>query len=55
MRIIVLGLAAGLAGVGYWFVKPAVPEPVALVMNKPVPAQTHTSSYPPLIVYAYSL
>lgn len=46
MKLLLLGTVAGLAGAGYWFTLPAVPEPVALVMQQPVPAQTQLAPTP---------
>lgn len=47
MKLIALGLVASLAGLGFWYTHPAaLPDPVAVPLQGPVPAQTALSPTP---------
>ncbi|MVM30108.1 hypothetical protein GO755_08690 [Spirosoma sp. HMF4905] len=46
MKLIALGLVAGLAGVGYWFSRPALTEPVAIKLQGQLPPQTSLALTP---------
>ena len=40
MKLIILGFVASFIGLGYWFLRPALPQPVAATLQGPVPTQT---------------
>ncbi len=52
MKLLALTLVLGIAGAGYWFIYPApatysaLPEPVAVSLQKPVPPQTTLRATP---------
>ncbi|MVM41925.1 hypothetical protein GO730_36700 [Spirosoma sp. HMF3257] len=46
MKLIVVGLTACLAGAGYWVLRPALPEPTAIVLQGTLPPQVALAATP---------
>ncbi|GAB4045244.1 hypothetical protein [Spirosoma litoris] len=46
MKLLLLSLTAGVAGLGYWFSRPAMPEPIAIKLQGALPAPTQLIATP---------